>query len=282
MDALINGVRLFWQPVGPADNYPLFVLHGGGLDHTYLRPCFDALSARFRVLYVDLRGHGRSERGVPAPASLPVLAADVSKLAALLGVTHYAVMGHSFGAFVALSHAIEEGTASHYVLAHGSASGTKTDAEIATNLATFEPAALRDQLTRGWALEAAATTAEDVAEAVRMGLPLHFAHVDSAAYRAFVAPDGGLAHTLWPEDTAMLNVALEYEDVLSTIQQPVLVVGGEYDRICTPRASCEMHAGIPGSDLVILPGVGHMGMAERPDLYLATLHSFFERHPLAT
>jgi len=281
MKARIDGLRIFYRSVGAEDHYPIVVLHGGGgLDHTYLRPWFDPLSERFRVLFVDLRGHGRSERVDPATVSLPVLAADVSKLAGVLGLKRYAVLGHSFGAFVALTHAIEDGTASHYVLAHGSASLTKTAEEITANISAFEPTALRDQLTQGWALETTATTAAEIAEAWRLQLPMHFARPDSPAYHAFVGPDGGLARTLWAPGMASVSVTLEYEEALGQVRRPTLIVTGEYDRVCTPRASREMHIGIRGSDLTILAGVGHMGMAERPDLYLEAIRRFFERHPL--
>ena len=67
VETTIDGVQLFYEAVGAEGYYPLLLLHGGpGLDHTYLRPWFDCLADAFRLLYVDLRGHGRSERVAPA------------------------------------------------------------------------------------------------------------------------------------------------------------------------------------------------------------------------
>ena len=58
---LADGVGVFVREVG--DGFPVIVLHGGpGLDHTSFRPYLDPLGDEFRLLYVDERGQGRSER----------------------------------------------------------------------------------------------------------------------------------------------------------------------------------------------------------------------------
>src|SRR5579863_8659734 len=120
MDAIIDGVRIFYTTVGAETNHPLIALHGGpGFDHTELAPWLDPLSDTFRLIYVDERGQGRSERVDPASLSLPRFAADVTKLAAALGLERYALLGHSFGSFIALAHAIERGDASHYIISGG-------------------------------------------------------------------------------------------------------------------------------------------------------------------
>src|SRR5262245_56642868 len=126
MDVKIGGVRFFYQPAGRADGYPLVVLHGGpGLDHTEMHPWLDPLGDEFRLIYLDQRGQGRSERVSPATVTVPQLAADITHLAQALGLDRYALMGHSYGAFVALAHAVEHGSASHYIISGGSASMAK-------------------------------------------------------------------------------------------------------------------------------------------------------------
>src|SRR6478752_8508265 len=86
----------------------LVVLHGGpGLDHTEFGSYLDALGDDARLLFVDERGQGRSDRVDPATVTLPRCAADVEELAQALGLDRYAVLGHSFGALVALQHAVD-------------------------------------------------------------------------------------------------------------------------------------------------------------------------------
>ena len=282
MEIAVDGVNIFVLPVGAEDGYPLFVLHGGpGLDHTEMSPWLDALGDHFRLLYVDQRGQGRSQRVDPATLSLSVFAADITRLAEALGLARYAVLGHSFGAFVALAHAIEQGGAAQYVISSGTASFGKSGPEIQQNLETFEPLALREQVTQSWALEPHARTQEDVARLMEMQMPFHFATTESDAYRHYMQVEAEGRAIYSPEVLAYFSAneyAIEYEDRLSAINKPTLIIAGQYDRTCTPRAARDLHAGIRDSELVILPDAGHMTYVEQPGMYLAAVRDFFTRH----
>lgn len=282
MDVTIDGVSIFCKQVGADTNYPLFLLHGGpGFDHTELHPWLDPLADAFRLIYVDERGQGRSQRVDPSMLSLPVFASDVTKLAAALGIERYAVLGHSFGSFITLAHAIEDGGASHYVISGGTASFAKTGKEVEANLAAFEPEELREQVTQSWALEPHAKTSEDVDRLWKMQAPFHFAHTDTEAYRAYMAASDQAVYS--PEVLAYFSAneyPIEYESQLHTVNRPTLIITGDHDRTCTPRAARELHAGIPSSELVILPDAGHMTFVEQPGMYLAAVRDFFARHPV--
>src|SRR5438552_15695131 len=116
--SLPDGYNLNVEEVG--SGFPLIVLHGGpGLDHSMFRPYLDALGDEYRVLYVDERGQGRSQRVDPATLSLEVFARDVDLLAETLELERFALLGHSFGASIATYHATELGTADAYVLFGG-------------------------------------------------------------------------------------------------------------------------------------------------------------------
>jgi proline iminopeptidase len=283
MEAMIDGARIFYLPVGPEGNYPLIVLHGGpGLDHTEMHPWLDSLADTFRLIYVDQRGQGRSERVDPATLSLSRFAADVSKLAATLGVRQYALLGHSYGSFVTLAHAVERGDASHYIISGGTASFTKTGPEIQANLDGFEPVALREQVTQSWALEPTVRTQEEFHRVMEMQMPFHFMTSESDAYRRYMAASNQTVYA--PEVLAYFSeheYPIEYEDQLATITKPTLVMTGEYDRTCTPRAAREMAAGIPGAELLIVPNAGHMTHVEQPEIVLPAIRDFFKRHPVA-
>lgn len=285
MDIPIDGASIFVLPVGAESNYPLFVIHGGpGLDHTEMSPWLDRLSDTFRLLYIDLRGQGRSQRVDPSTLTLSRFALDMTKLAEALGLRQYAMLGHSFGSFVTLAHAIEQGGASHYVLSGCTASFSKTAPEIQHNLATFEPVALREQVTQSWALEPKAKSQDDVQRLMEMQMPFHFATTQSDAYRRYMEDEAQGRAIYSPEVLAYFaanEYAIEYENQLGTITKPTLVITGEYDRTCTPRASRELSAGIPSSELVIVPNAGHMTYVEQPDIYFPAVRSFFARNGVA-
>jgi len=280
MDVTIEEVRIFYLPVGLPDSYPLFVLHGGpGLDHTEMRPWMDPLADTFRLIYVDQRGQGRSQRVDPATLTLSRLADDVTALAEALGCARYAVLGHSFGAFVALTHAIEHGSASHYIISGGTASFSKSLPEIQANLDTFEPEELREDVRRSWEMEPTVRSQEQFAELMRLQMPFHFASVESEGYRRYISLGDRTVYA--PEVLAYFaqhEYAIEYEDRLREIAKPTLIVTGEYDRTCTPRAARDLHDGIPGSELVIIPNAGHQSYIEQPGMYFAAVRDFFVRH----
>src|SRR3972149_9758404 len=99
--APLGDPRLYVEERGVG--YPLLVLHGGpGLDHCMFGDYLDPLGDAYRLTFVDQRSQGRSDRGPERTWSLGQMAADVSALAQALGLGDYAVLGHSFGSFVAL------------------------------------------------------------------------------------------------------------------------------------------------------------------------------------
>jgi proline iminopeptidase len=285
MDIKADGVTLYCKPVGSPQNYPLIILHGGpGLDHTEMHPWLDSLADEFYLVYCDLRGQGRSQRVDPAGLSLDVFARDVSAIAAELGFSRYALLGHSYGAFVALTHAIEEGTAAQYIISSGTASFSKTEPEIEANLASFEPVELRESVTRSWALEPEARTPEDVARIMEMQMPFHFASTESEGYRRYMAR--GDADAVYSPGVlayfASNSYAIEMEDRLGEIDKPALILTGALDRTCTPRAAEHLHRGIPDSDLVVVPDAGHMTFIEQPDVYFAAVRDFLHRNGAGT
>ena len=152
--------------LGSPKAYPLMLLHGGpGLDHHEFRPWLDPLADMgFRLFYVDERGQGGSPRVDPASLTLQVFAHDIDRLARALGIEAFGVLGHSFGAFIALSHALERGTADQYVISSGAASTSALMADVERSIDAFEPAYLRDQIRKSWDEEPRLKTVEQARE----------------------------------------------------------------------------------------------------------------------
>ena len=90
------GVRLFVDVEGPG-----LVPDGPGYDHSSFKPLFSRLADVAQIVYVDHRGHGRSDRRPPAEWTLDTFADDVVRLCGALGLVKPIVLGQSFGGFVA-------------------------------------------------------------------------------------------------------------------------------------------------------------------------------------
>ena len=76
------------------------------------------------------------------------------------------------------------------------------------------------------------------------------------------------------ELAAELMAACDLRAVLPTVDVPTLLIWGEQDER-SPRAVAEqIHAGIPGSRLVFIPGAGHVSSLEAPERFNAELREF--------
>src|ERR671930_1225775 len=258
---------MFVEEVG--SGFPLIVFHGGpGLDHSGFRPWLDPLGDELRLLYVDERGQGRSQRVDPKTLSLEVFARDVDLLAEALGLDRFALLGHSFGAIVTTWHAIELGTAAAYVISGGGDASGPMLADVEASLAAMgEPGTA---IAESWEREKTVETEAQVKDLLRTQMPFHF-HGEP--------PPGYGEETVGTPDVLrhFANIGygdFDYRPRLRDVRRPTLVVVGEHDRTTTPRAAGVLHEGIEGSELVVVPSAGHMSFVEAQALYLDAVRRF--------
>lgn len=259
---------------------PLFVLHGGpGLDHTMFGHHLDALSDVCRLLLVDLRSQGRSERAPAETWTLQQMASDVDALARSLKLDRYAVLGHSFGAFVALQHAVDfAGRPAASIISAG-VPAARFLAEIERNLEMFEPAELREQVANSWAREREARTQEDCRSLLSDQLPFHFRDPRDPRIEAMRAE---LEHMVFSPDVLRAAANEDYggidvEDRLSAVSHPVLVLAGRHDRTCSLAGARAIAEGVANAELVELADSAHMMFIEEHDVYIAAVRDFLVR-----
>jgi pimeloyl-ACP methyl ester carboxylesterase len=92
---------------------------------------------------------------------------------------------------------------------------------------------------------------------------------------------GGMIRATPLEGYAGWCGAIEFLDMtgkLGAIKLPTRVVVGAEDPATTPAAAEVIHKAIPGSDLVVLPGVSHMLSSEDPQAFHATVRPFLAEH----
>jgi proline iminopeptidase len=249
-----DGCRL-WASV--PDDASLVFCHGGPGLWDY----FADLAAMLPAVRWDQRGCGRSDRR--GPYTVDRFVTDLDAVRAATGRERVDLLGHSWGATLAL----------RYTLAHPErvgrliyVAGTGIDPdetwrpEFHANLASrVEPAtpgeSERDWAVRQWTADFAdPSTARD--RAGRMAEPWYgIAHECADAIKAEMR--GYLRTT----DVAALCRALEV---------PTVIVDGGLD--LRPRWAVDsLHAALPHSRRVILPGVGHIPWADDPDAFLTAL-----------
>lgn len=263
------------------DGYPLLVLHGGpGLDHHEFGDYLDALADEYRLILIDQRSHGRSDRTPEYTWTLQQMAADVRSLARALDLDRYAVLGHSYGAFIVLQHAVDfPGDAAQTIVSSGIPS-TRFFEHVAQNLASFEPVELREQVTSSWEREKYVRTQEEVAELLHDQQPFQFADPHDPRIEEYERRTAGAIYSpnVLRHFASQEYGGIEVEDRLGDVPQPVLVLAGRHDRTCSVEAAQAIAEGVPQAELVVFESSGHMTFVEENDAYVRTVRDFLKRH----
>ena len=264
---LPDGYRLNVEELG--SGFPVIVLHGGpGLDHHMFRPYLDALGVGYRLLYVDERGQGGSERVDPGTLSLDRFARDVDLMAKAMRLDRFALLGHSFGAIIATYHAVAVGTAAAYVISGGADESDAMLADVEASLESMGEAGR--PIAASWEDEKTVETEQELQQLLRVQMPFHFHHETPPGYAEdTVGSPEVLRH--------FANAGygdFDYRPRLGAVRKPTLVVVGEHDRTTTPRAARVLHEGIAGSEFVLIPDAGHLSFVEQTDTYLDAVRRF--------
>jgi proline iminopeptidase len=281
----VADTKLYLDERGDPSAFPLLVFHGGpGLDHTMFGDYLDPLTegGGYRLVLVDERANGRSDRTAPRETwTLSRMAQDVTDLAASLGISDgYVTLGHSYGAFVVLQHAVDHpGEPRGTIVSAGMADARWLEG-VDRQLAAFEPIELREQVTQSWARETEVQTEDEVSVLIEDQMPFHFREPRGAALAEYLRRTTGLAR--YAPDVIRHFATQDYggidlEHRLGAVTHPVLVLAGRHDRTCAVGASEDMARRLPNAELVVFEGSAHMMFVEEQDSYLGTVRQFLDR-----
>ena len=108
-EVVVNGVRLWYRVAGTSapPTPPVLFLHGGPGYNSYSFAQLEGpiLEKSMRMVYLDQRGSGNSERPWRRDYRIQTLVEDIESLRKTLGVDRFAIIGHSFGGLLALEYA---------------------------------------------------------------------------------------------------------------------------------------------------------------------------------
>jgi pimeloyl-ACP methyl ester carboxylesterase len=273
----VNGTTLWFDVDGQAlvphgDEMrarPTIVLvHGGpgGWDHSYFKPDFAPLTDHFQVVYLDLRGHGRSEWGDTAAWSLDACADDIRAFCDTVGIEAPIVYGHSMGGAVVLLYGARH---------PGHAAGLI----VQSGFARFDV----PRLVEGFRLVAGDEVAE-MAQRSFSGVDVPDEDWDrvAAAFGPHVPDDEQRAR---PRRNSDLNGPgmevvrrADIVDQLARIDVPTLVAVGELDPVTPVAVAEEIVAAIPEgiAQLRVISGAGHWAWKDAPDAFWELIIGFVQ------
>jgi len=284
-----NGVLIYVKTLGAGK--PLVILHGGpGASHDYFLPYLLPLARTHRLVFLDERGSGRSEKlEDPATYTVEAMVEDVEAVRVALGFGKMDLLGHSFGGVLAQAYALKyQEHLDHLILCSTFHSTNqmnevfrqmkeKMSPELRRRIEEAEAAGLFGQ---GKDYEKNRYADDYMIAAWGEGyFPyLYQNHPDpnySPTASGVMAWD--LYREMWGSHGEFVidgNLrSVEYGDRLATITVPTLITAGDHDQ-CDPALSREMNALIPGSQLVVLPASGHMTFVDQPRLFVSAVEEF--------
>jgi len=263
------------------NGYPIVILHGGpGLDHHEFADYLDPLCDQFRLILVDQRAQGKSDMCPESTWTLEQMAKDVVLLAEAMRLKKYAVLGHSYGAFVALQNAVDfPGHAAQTIISGGIPSARFLSV-VQQNLQKLEPADVRQKVIASWDREASVQTQAEFAELMRDQMPFHFGNPLDPRLAEYEerTKDTVYAPAMLRHFSQNDYGSIEVEEKLINVTQPVLVCTGRKDRVCTAEAAEATHKALPHGEIFIFEQSGHMTFVEENELYLKVVRDFLKRN----
>ena len=283
----VDNTSLYVRVVGKGQ--PVIVLHGGpDFDHSYLLPDLDRLSDQFRLIYYDQRGRGRSAENVkPDDVTLLSDLDDLDRVRQHFGLNSVALLGHSWGAVLALEYALRHpARVSHLILMNPAPVS-------AVDLAAFRKIyveKLGADMDRQRTIVASAAYQAGDPEAVSSRYRIHFkpslARAEDyerlmATMRAAFRSQGsaGIVKARAVEDRLMLDTwqlaGYDLVPKISSLSIPTLVIAGDHDFFPIEVAAHISHA-IPNAQLLTMKGCGHFSYLECPGEVRNALVGFFK------
>ncbi len=284
-----NGVMIYYEMLGRGA--PLMIVHGGpGASHDYFLPYLLPLARHNKVVFIDERGSGRSQK-LEDPSSYTVenMVDDVESVRQALGLGKISLLGHSYGGALAQAYALKHQANLTHLILGSTWSSSKALNEIFVKMKQNMSPELRERIDK---LEAAGLyghgkdyeknryTNDYMIAAWGEGyFPYLYQNHPDPNYDPV---DNGkmawdLYREMWGEHGEFVidgNLkSVEYTDRLASIKVPTLILVGDHDE-CDPSLSQAMHEKIAGSKIVVFPKAGHMTFVDDTGMFIQTVDDF--------
>ena len=281
----VGSTSLYARAIGRGQ--PVIVLHGGpDFDHGYLLPDLDRLKDAFRLIYYDQRGRGRSADHVrPQDVTFTSDVDDLDKVREHFLLDAPALLGHSWGAVLALEYAIRYPTRVSHLILMNPAPASVSDFAVFRKAYLEKLGAAMDR-QRDIVASAAYQAGDPEAVAARYRIhfkpalkrPEDYEKLMVTMKAGFISQGKeGIVKARAVEDQLMRDTwqAASYDLIpkLRNLRIPALVIAGDHDFIPLQLAEHIAQA-LPHAKLVAIKDCGHFAFLECPGEVRKALISF--------
>jgi pimeloyl-ACP methyl ester carboxylesterase len=258
-----GGVELYVQETGAQEGRPVLLIHGlSQCGLAWGRQLHSDLGNELRLVAMDLRGHGRSDRPDDGYGEASLWADDVHAVITALGLQQPILCGWSYGGVVIgdyLHRYGEQSVGGICLVGAASRLGEAAMPFLGPDFLAALPGLFSRDVEESTAgLQSfirLATSAEMTAEDFYLAL----------GYNSIVSP-----HVR----QELLSRTLSHDDLLERLTTPVLIVHGLEDRIVLPAMSQHHERLIPHAKTSYYRGIGHSPFLEDADRFNAELLAF--------
>lgn len=260
--ATVNGLRLHYLEWGVLGMPPLVLLHGIARVARSFDHLVSYFSRDYRVIAVDMRGHGDSDWHPQGAYMVEDYVADIEALIAHLGLMNLVVWGNSTGGRVAQM--------------IGGRHPELVAAVIAEDVGPERPAAVSNRRAGRMAREAEGwATREELLAQVKADNPRTADALLDALVRhgSKCSTDG---RVILKRDSRILDgfVPTDLWATISRISAPVLYLLGGASDIVPPATQVRLAQTLPQARIVTMPGLGHYPSDENPAAAVAIVQRF--------
>jgi proline iminopeptidase len=271
----VNGTRLYYQLLGAGE--PVFILHGGPLlDQSYLQDHVQGLSKEFLVVLFDQRLCGKSAGTVDSTSvTLDNYVEDIEALRRQLSFEQIHVLGHSFGALLAVRYTERYPTNVKRLILSDPIPPTtaiwqQEEAELNKRLTPYDTA------QRGKVLRSESFRKQEVSavnDLMKKSFKIQFYDTTKLDLLRIELPADYFARS---QQFARIGPELMNYDLLPALRQftlPVLVLYGDYEPAATLSGPV-YKAALQQGKLVIVPQSGHFPFIEQPKAFDSLVSTF--------
>jgi pimeloyl-ACP methyl ester carboxylesterase len=254
----VNGVHIAYEAHGRGE--PLVLVHGYCGSRNIWKLQIPDFARHYRVITVDLRGHGDSDkpRG-DAHYSIPICADDLNGLLEGLGIERAIFMGQSMGTLVCQQMCLTHPRRVKALVLAGALAGSPPAGTI---VGPWVERIIREIEARG------------LEEYITALVPFWFSPgFDLELVRSFTADCDKVAqHAAISFCRAVSGLSIR--DQLPEIKVPTLLIVGENDGRTPVEESEHMNRHIPDAWLKVIKGAGHMANVEKPEEFNRAVRTF--------
>jgi proline iminopeptidase len=285
----VNGARLWYRLEGRGE--PLLLIPGGpGNPHDRLVEPFSRLRDAVTLVYFDPFGRGRSDRArSPDAYSLTRDVEDIEGLRRALNLGPLNVLGHSYGGVVAQAYALKYPTSIRRLILSSTIHSAEMWQEGNNGHSNAE---IRNQFPEVW------EKLQTIRQAGRLSSDTEYqALIGTIPTRALLYlydpsnVDAPIPEAMGQNPDVYFQIAgrdadvvlggdlatFDFRPLLRSIDAPILVTAGRFDRIAPPRWSLQFRQYAPQARFVMFEHSGHFPYREEPEAFFAVLRDFLHK-----